>query len=70
MPKGYIWQDYLEGKLHIDHIIPIDVFNFDSPEQIAFKKCWGLKNLRLLSARENIIKNNKLLKPFQLGLKI
>ena len=23
VPSGYTWQDFLEGKLHVDHIIPI-----------------------------------------------
>jgi hypothetical protein len=70
MPKGYTWQDYLEGKLHIDHIIPKSAFNFDKPEDINFKKCWALENLRLLPATENIRKSNKLIKPFQQILEI
>ena len=70
MPKGYAWQDYLEGKLHIDHKIPISVFNFDKIGQIDFKKCWALKNLQLLSAKENNFKRAKLTKPFQPALKI
>jgi len=69
-PKGYTWQDYLDGKLHIDHIIPISVFNFSKPEHIDFKRCWSLKNLRLLPVMENLKKYNKLEKPFQLALKI
>ena len=70
MPEGYGWQDYLKGKLHIDHIIPVSVFNFDKPEDIDFQNCWALNNLQLLSARENIIKSNKLDNPFQPALKI
>lgn len=70
MPKGYTWQDYLRGKLHIDHKIPISVFNFDNPKHIDFKRCWALKNLRLLPARENLIKHNKLNNPFQIALRI
>jgi 5-methylcytosine-specific restriction endonuclease McrA len=70
IPKGYTWQDFMEGKLHIDHIIPISVFNFNKPEHIDFKRCWSLKNLRLLPAEENLKKGNKLYKPFQPALKI
>ena len=70
MPEGYGWQDYLKGKLHIDHIIPVSVFNFDKPEDIDFQNCWALNNLQLLPARENIIKSNKLDNPFQPALKI
>ena len=68
MPKGYTWQDFMEGKLHIDHIVPISAFNFTESKHIDFKRCWALKNLRLLPARENIIKSNKLSRPFQPAL--
>ena len=68
MPKGYDWQDVLEGRLHIDHIIPISVFNFTKPEHPDFKRCWALENLQLLPAKENILKNNKIYKPFQPSL--
>ena len=70
MPQGYNWQDFMEGKLHIDHIIPISAFNFTKPEHINFKRCWGLSNLRLLPAKENRIKKDKIIKPFQLALQI
>ena len=70
MPKGYNWQDFIQGKLHIDHIIPISAFNFDCPEHIDFKNCWALENLRLLPAKENLIKHNKLVRPFQPALKM
>jgi hypothetical protein len=70
MPKNYTWEDYLSGDLHIDHIIPIYVFNYDKPEHIDFKKCWALKNLRLLPAKENLRKNKYISKPFQPALKI
>lgn len=70
IPKGYCWRDCLNGKLHIDHIIPISVFNFTKSEHPDFKRCWALSNLQLLPAKENIIKRNKLSKPFQPALKI
>ena len=70
MPKGYTWQDFLQGRLHIDHIIPKSVFNFNKPEHIDFLRCWDLKNLQLLPAKENIIKHNKLTRPFQPALAI
>lgn len=69
MPKSYCWQDYLNGDLEIDHIIPISAFNFNKPEDYDFQRCWTLENLRLLPARENLIKHNKLIKPFQPSLK-
>ena len=70
MPKNYTWQDYMEGKLHVDHKIPISVWDFDKSEHVNFKKCWALSNLQLLLAEENLIKHAKLDKPFQMGLKI
>ena len=68
MPMGYNWKDYLSGKLHIDHITPIVVFNFTEPEHTDFKKCWGLKNLRLLPVEKNLKKGSNLSKPFQPSL--
>ena len=70
MPKGYTWQDYLDGRLEVDHKIPIKVFNFTKSGHIDFKRCWALKNLRLLPAEENRSKKDKLDKPFQPALKI
>jgi len=70
MPTNYDWQDFLDGKLHIDHIIPRSVFNFTEAKHIDFKRCWDLSNLRLLPAGENIAKSNKLDKPFQPCLKL
>jgi len=61
------WENY--GPVwHIDHIVPISAFNFTKPEDLDFKRCWSLKNLRPLLAEENWAKNNKLEKPFQPSL--
>lgn len=70
MPKGYTWQDFLNGKLHMDHIVPLSKFNFTKSEHIDFKNCWALRNLRLLPAKENLVKSSKLEKPFQPSLKL
>ncbi|MBA7551803.1 hypothetical protein ES705_44352 [subsurface metagenome] len=70
MPAGYTWQDFLSGELHIDHIIPISAFNFTKPEHTDFKRAWALENLRLLPAKENMIKHDRLDRPFQPALKI
>jgi len=53
---------------HIDHKIPIAVFNFETPEDIDFKRCWALKNLQPLEAIENIKKSAKIGKTFQPSL--
>jgi len=70
MPDGYNWNDYLSGKLQLDHIIPINAFNYTKSEHTDFKRCWALNNLRLLPAEENLIKNAKLVRPFQPALQI
>jgi len=70
IPTGYTWENFMEGRLHIDHIIPISAWDYNKPEQINFQNCWSLKNLQLLPAKENMIKHNKLVRPFQLALKI
>lgn len=65
---GMTWENY--GEWHVDHIIPISVFCYESPDHIDFKKCWSLKNLRPLWASDNRRKLNKLNKPFQPSLPI
>jgi hypothetical protein len=44
---------------HIDHIIPQSALPYTSMEEENFKKCWTLKNLRPLSAKENLEKGCK-----------
>lgn len=70
MPEGYTWQDYMEGRLQIDHKIPTRAFVFRYPEDEEFKQCWALENLRLLPARKNLIKNSNIEDPILLGLLI
>ena len=70
IPNGYTWEDVFNGKLQIDHKIPISAHNFTKPEHIDFKRCWALSNLQLLPAMENRGKKNKLIKPFQPSLKL
>lgn len=52
------WENY-GTYWHIDHIIPISAFNFEKPEDIDFRLCWSLKNLRPLEAKQNISKGAK-----------
>lgn len=68
MPDGYTWDDFLNGELHIDHIIPVTAFNYTSPDHIDFKRCWGLENLRLFPAFDNWQKGGSLEIPFQPSL--
>ncbi|MFA5195601.1 MAG: hypothetical protein WC401_07365 [Bacteroidales bacterium] len=63
---GMSWENY--GKWHLDHRVPQSVFNFETPEDIDFKRCWALKNLQPMWAKENKSKGAKLDKPFQPSL--
>jgi endogenous inhibitor of DNA gyrase (YacG/DUF329 family) len=67
---GMSWERFLAGEIHIDHKIPVSVFNFKKPEDIDFKRCWSLKNLQPLWAKDNISKHAKIQKPFQPSLQI
>lgn len=68
MPKGYTWKDFMNGKLHIDHIIPVSIFNYKDIHDYNFKRCWALNNLQLLPAKENQVKGTRLIRPFQPAL--
>ena len=65
---GMSWQNHSIKGWHIDHKIPVSAFNFKTPDDIDFKRCWALSNLQPLWAKDNIIKSNKLEKPFQPSL--
>jgi len=65
---GMTWANY--GQWHVDHKTPISVHNFSIPEDIDFKRCWALSNLQPMWAKENIMKKDKLTKPFQPSLTI
>jgi hypothetical protein len=64
--NGMTWENI--GSWHIDHKIPISVHNFTSSDNIDFKKCWALKNLQPLWAKDNLEKWAHIEKPFQPSL--
>jgi hypothetical protein len=47
-----------DGDYHLDHIIPISVFDLDNPEHVRLAHL--PRNLRWLDAKENLSKNDKL----------
>lgn len=65
--KEMTWENY-GAYWHVDHIVPKAAFNFEKAEDIDFKRCWELKNLRPLEAKENLKKGARLLKHFQPAL--
>ena len=62
------WDNYGMHGWQIDHIIPINAFNFESVNDIDFRKCWALDNLQPLWRTDNIKKGKKLKKDFQPSL--
>lgn len=65
MPAGYTWDDFIAGKLHIDHIVPLAAHNYQTADDPDFRRAWALTNLQLLPAAENLAKSASLSAPFQ-----
>ncbi len=57
---GMTWERFLKGEIHIDHLIPINFFHFNSPDDLDFQTCWSLENLRPLWAVDNRVKHTAL----------
>lgn len=55
--KGMTWEN--AGEWHIDHIVPVASFTYESATDPEFKACWALTNLRPLWAKENLTKKDK-----------
>lgn len=70
IPPGFDWDDYLTGRLHLDHIIPVAAHNFTSVRDLDFQRCWALSNLRLIEKFDNLRKGARLAEPFQPSLAI
>lgn len=58
LPKGWAWDAFLSGELHIDHITPRSAFNLNDAADV--RRCWCLSNLRLLPAKENMRKGARI----------
>jgi hypothetical protein len=65
---GMTWENYGRNGWHVDHKIPKTAFNFKTSDDIDFKRCWALKNLRPMWEPDNIRKKDKLERPFQPSL--
>jgi hypothetical protein len=53
--EGMTWELFMEGKIHIDHIIPCCNFNLDN--KMEQEKCFHYTNLQPLWAKDNLSKN-------------
>jgi 5-methylcytosine-specific restriction endonuclease McrA len=56
--KGMSWSNY-GSEWHIDHIVPLSSFSYETPDDPDFKSAWALTNLRPLWATENFSKGAK-----------
>jgi hypothetical protein len=68
MPAGYTWDDFMAGRLHVDHKTPLSAFNFQTETDLDFRRAWALANLQLLPGPDNLSKADKLDGPFQPSL--
>ena len=59
------WEMFLKGEIHLDHKIPLAVFNFKTINDLDFKRAWALENLQPLFAKDNLTKGKKIEAPFQ-----
>jgi len=64
--NGMTWENY--GEWHLEHKTPQSVFNYTDPGHRDFKRCWALKNLQPMWAKDNLKKGAKLDKHFQPSL--
>jgi hypothetical protein len=55
---GMTWANY-GPTWHIDHILPLVSFTYETAEDPDFRAAWALSNLRPLWARDNMSKNDQ-----------
>jgi len=53
------WEKLLDGKIHLDHIVPCASFDLSKPEEQ--KKCFHYTNLQPLWAEDNLKKGAKII---------
>ncbi len=59
--KGMTWKNHGlgAGKWHIDHILPLSSFSYETPDDPEFKAAWALSNLRPSWQTDNCKKHSK-----------
>ena len=48
------WRAFCEGRIHIDHIVPLSSFDLSNPAEL--RRAWCMTNLRPAWARDNLAK--------------
>lgn len=56
---GMTWENYGRHGWHLDHIVPVVAFTYETADDPEFKACWALSNLRPLWAKDNLEKRAK-----------
>lgn len=54
---GMSWALFCDGRIHIDHILPLSSFRVSDPDEL--RSAWALPNLRPLWAEANIAKGSR-----------
>lgn len=52
------WENFKDTNLEIDHIIPQAFLAFTSFSDENFRECWSLRNLQILTKKDNISKSS------------
>lgn len=65
---GMNWENYGKFGWEIDHVIPRSAFNYETPDDIDFQRCWSLDNLRPLWGPDNWSKGDRMTADFQPSL--
>jgi hypothetical protein len=56
--NGMTWDEFHQGKIHIDHVIPKSSFDLTTINDL--QRCWALQNLQPLWAADNMKKHTKI----------
>jgi hypothetical protein len=54
------WDKFLSGEIELDHILPLELFEFNDNNDPLIKICWGLNNLQPLWETDNNSKSDTL----------
>jgi hypothetical protein len=57
IPEGMTWDDFVAGRLDIDHIVELWRFDYTSEDDPEFRKAWALDNLQLLTKQAHAAKS-------------
>lgn len=65
---GMTWDNYGRDGWHVDHVLPLASFSFETPDCADFKKAFALSNLQPLWQSDNCSKRDRLDHPSQAAM--